>query len=172
MDKLIFLVNELQNPIRQRELHIPLTFISFGFIKGKLYKHYHSKSTFAINDMNKKWGNETVYGGLFLCKDFNYYARILDAYHVCSMSTLYRNHIRDIHHRTKINITTISFNSLNDLARLKYNETTQIKAETYIGNPNHPNISKRVLCTNHTYRIIDGIDVNNFKTLYREVVDG
>jgi len=173
MDEMLFLTNEIMNPIRQRELRIPLTFICFGIIKGKMYTHYrNSKSTFVITNVEKPYGNEVVYGGLFLCKDFDYYSRILDAYHVCSMSTLFYNHIKDIHHRENVEVTTIKFNSLIDLAKLKYEEITQVEAETYVGNLNHPNISKRILCTNHTYRIADGIDVNNFKELYREVING
>lgn len=171
MDNLLFLTNEIMNPVRQCELCIPLTFINFGIIKGKMYTHYRSNSTFVITNVEKSYGNEVVYGGLFLCKDFDYYSRILDAYHVCSMSTLFYNHIKDIHHREKVQVTTIKFNSLTDLAILKYQEITQVEAETYVGNLNHPNILKRILCTNHTYRIADGIDVNNFKELHREVIN-
>lgn len=166
MDKLIFLSNELQNPLIQKEMHLPLEFITFGITEGRMYKHFRNESNFIIPvDALKRWGNEVIYGGLFLCKDFDFYARILDAYHVCSMSTLLRNHDLDIHHRVEVDVRPIYFKTLDELKRLKYREGESVQATTYMGNLKHHKISRRLDKT-VSYRIIDGIDKDNYKKLW------
>ncbi len=170
MDKLLFLTNELMSPSYQKEMRLPLTFIAFGITKGKMYTHLRTLNSFILlPDVTKRWGNDTVYGALMLCKDFDFYARILDAYHVCSMSTLLRNHPLDIHHRVSLEITPIYFNSLDELVRIKYREGEAIVAETYIGNKNHPKIKQR-LNKRVSYRLIDGVDATHFKELLGEVI--
>ncbi|TCX53799.1 hypothetical protein [Dehalobacter sp. 14DCB1] len=171
MNNLLFLTNELMNLELQRSMHLPLNFVQFGIASGKMYKHYRNQSTFIISEaFNKRWGNSVVYGGLFHCSDFEFYSRILDAYHVCSMSTLFKNHHQDIHHRVKQQIIPIYFNTLDELARLMYREGEPIDAQVYVGNANHPKITQRI----HNLasaRLYDGIDVFNFKKLFWEVFD-
>ena len=171
MDKLIFLHNELMSTEVQRQMGIPMQFVSFAIAEGKMYKHYHNPSNFIIGlKETKQWGNKAVYGAIFLCKDFEFYSAILDAFHACSMSTLTTNHARDFHHRSEVNVIPISFDSLEDLSRLKYREKEAIKAQIYKGNVEHPKISCR-LNNHNSFRIIDGIDARNFKQLYWEVTD-
>lgn len=171
MDKLIFLHNELMSLEVQKEMKLPLRFITFAIAEGKMYKHYHNPSNFIV-DLNetKRWGNEVIYGALFLCKDFEFYSTILDAYHVCSMSTMSVNHTNDLHHRKEVEVRPISFASLEDLSRLKYTERTPVTAQIYKGNTKHPKISSRINA-NNPYRIVDGIDAEHFKELYWEVKD-
>ncbi len=102
-----------------------------------------------------------------LCKDFDFYARILDAYHVCSLSSMRQNHKIDVHHRVKVNVTPIYFTSLDELSRLKYTEGSNVFAQTYLGNPNHPKISQK-LNAKQTCRIVDGIDKSNYIKLWEE----
>lgn len=169
MGQLLFLTNELQNPAYQKEMRLPLEFIAFGITEGRMYKHFRNQSNFVIPvDALKRWGNDVVYGGLFLCKDFDFYSRILDAYHVCSVSTLMKNHDMDIHHRIEVNVTPIFFDTIEELATLKYREGESIKAQTYMGNLKHPKISQRLDKT-VSYRIIDGIDAENFKKLWEVI---
>lgn len=169
MDKLIFLSNEIMNPSIHTAMRIPLHFISFAHIKGKMYKHFGNRSTFTLPiDVNKSWGNDVAYGAVFVCKDFDFYARILDAYFVCSMTTMLRNHNQDLHHRFLTEATLLQFNTLEELATLKYKEGEPIDVLTYMGNLKHPKISQRLNKT-ISYRITDGIDKDNFKKLFWEV---
>lgn len=169
MKKLLFLSNELLNPEVQKMMQLPLTFVAFSMVSGKLYSHFRSQSNFLITDYtDQTWGNSKVYGALFICKDFDFYSAILDAYHVCSMSTMLRNHNLDIQHRVDVETTLIHFETLDDLSRLKYREGEHIIAQTYVGNPKHPKISSRFHST-VSYRIVDGIDSDNFKKLFEEV---
>lgn len=169
MSQLIFLHNELLNPKLQKELHIPLEFIIFGITEGRMYRHYNSQNNFIIPaNTLQKWGNDVIYGGLFICKDFNFYSRLLDAYHVNSKSTMSHNHIKDLHHRIEASVTVIHFSTLDELAHLKYKEGETITAQTYHGNINHPKIKQR-LNKKTSYRVISGIDKENFKQLFWEV---
>lgn len=169
MNSLIFLSNELMNPVIQRELRLPLEFITFGMTKGKMYKHFKNKGTFILPPkLSKAWGNTFIYGGLFICKDFDFYARILDAYHVCSLSTMLRNHNQDVQHRVEVEVITIHFQTLDELARLKYREGESIKANTYIGNIKHPKIKIRTKKTTH-YRVTSGVDAPHFTQLFRGI---
>lgn len=168
MDKLLFLTNELINPNLYKQMHIPLSLISYGITKGKMYTHHGDRhKTFITLPVNKVWGNDVIYGALFLCKDFDFYSRILDAYHVCSMTTMYRNHKLDLHHRGVVNVSPIHFDTLDDLARLRYREGNIINAETYLGNTQHPKISQRF--KNPSYRLLSGIHGEGFKQLFWEV---
>lgn len=170
MNQLLFITNELLNPELRKEMHLPMEHICFGILHGKMfshYRHYKYKSTFIVEHAGKLWGNDVVYGALMLCKDFDFYARILDAYHVCSLSTMGRNHIMDVHHRVSVNMKQISFTSIDELSRLMYAEGSTIPAQTYMGNTNHNKVSQR-LKAERTYRIIDGIDRDNFIKLWEE----
>ncbi len=171
LSNLLFLTNELQSPFLYKQMKLPLEFIAFGITEGKMYKHFRNQSTFvAPVDIRGKNGNIVVYGGLFHCSDVNFYLRIFDAYHVCSLNTLHKNHINDLHHRIITNITPIYFNTLDELARLKYREGETLPAHTYIGNIKHPNIKRRIFTVPFTsYRIKDGIVARCFKSLYEEV---
>ena len=169
-NSLLFLYNELMNPDFYNNMRLPLEFISYGIIDGKMYRHLGNKSVFILPYNHQKiWGNTKIYGGLFVCRDIDFYITILDAYHVCYKDKLKRNHIYDMHHRHIVEVTPIYFNTLDDLARLKYREgSSTIQANTYFGNPKHPKIMNRIGKT-QSHRVIDGIDADNFKKLFRRV---
>lgn len=152
-------------------MRIPLEFISFGFMKGRLYTHFnHNARTFASNQANKKkWGNDVVYGGIFVLRDFDFYIRQLDAYHICSLSTLRKNHLHDLHHRVNCDVTPITFSDAEEFCSLRYQEKEPLEICTYLGNPNHPKINQR-LHGARPYRIVDGVDAPHFTQLIREVL--
>jgi hypothetical protein len=171
--QLMFLANELINPKRMQYLNLPLQFITFAHIKGKLYKHHNRKDVFVLQEgITNQWGSSVVYGAVFLVPDYYFYVRTLDAYHTCSLSTLRKNHNNDLHHRDTVLATPIKFNSLSDWAVLLYEEKEPIAVQTYFGNPNHPKIKSRYVSTKNNrshYRITSGVDLENYKSLYREV---
>lgn len=148
---------------------MPLQFIAFAHIEGKLYHLPGKRGTFVANGDNS-WGNNVVYGAIFLLQDFDFHIRTLDSMSLCSLSTLGRNHSLDMMHRLRVQATPIHFDSINELERLMYKETEPIEVQAYIGNLNHPKINHRVANRNSRYyRIIDGINADSFLQLYREV---
>lgn len=168
-NSLVFIYNELLSPDVHNNMSIPLEFIAFGTVDAKMYSHFKSNSNFILPlGEDKLWGNTKVYGALFVCRDFDFYINILDAYHACSMDKLRRNHIKDLHHREIVEVTPIHFNTIDELSRLKYREGISIYATTYFGNINHPRIKRR-LTKIKPYRIVDGIDVQNYKKLFGRV---
>lgn len=164
---LIFISNELLATDKRRVMHLPLVFISFGFIEGKLYKHFKNDGTFMLEPHNKAWGNNVVYGAIFALSDYDFYIRLLDSYHQCSMSLLGINHSKDVHHRIEVHATPIAFNTWDDFIRLKYSESPSYEVQAYVGNLNHPKITQRLNKTN-LYRIESGVDPH-YKQIFREV---
>lgn len=179
MNELVFLTNELINPSVQRKMKLPLTFIGYGIIRGRMYffnqpRNNHAKGgsfVYTATDYVGANRSRVVYGGLFVCSDYEFYSRTLDSYHTCSMSTLLRNHTLDLQHRQNIDVIPIYFDTLDDLYSLKYYEGVEtIKASAYIANPNHPKIMRNVKIVQfNSYRIQSGIDKKNFEELFLEV---
>lgn len=165
--ELIFLSNELLSPRRQQDLRVPLEFITFAFVKGKMYNHYQNKGTFVVPQHGKGWGNDVVYGALFLLNDFHFHIRSLDAYHSCSLSVLLRNHTYDLHHRKVVQCVPITFHNVDEFCTLRYVEKEPIRAFTYLGNQTHPNI---IMKLSSRARITDGLDKPHYKELLREVL--
>jgi hypothetical protein len=165
---LVFLSNELLNKHVRHALRVPMEFISFAFIHGKMYHHVQNKGTFVVPSNKRSWGNDVVYGALFLVNDFHFHIRSLDAYQSCSLSALTRNHQYDLHHRIDTLATPITFADEEQFCSLRYKEKQPISCFAYVGNPAHPNITKRI--NDRHARIIDGVDKNSFKELLREVL--
>jgi hypothetical protein len=163
---IIFISNELLDPRKCEDLHLPLEFLSFGFTEGKLYKHYRNDGTF-LAQYGKDWGNNVVYGALFALKDPDFYLRLLDSYHQCSRSVLGRNHSKDVHHRINKKVTPISFATIEDFIHLKYREREEWDAEMYVGNLTHPKLNQRLTKT-VSYRITSGVDLNFIKRFREE----
>ena len=175
MKQVIFLYDKLINPKEQIKRRLPLSFISFGFIPGKL--HYYSmnknlRNVFATNEGGlRKWGNKNVFGALFVLEQAEYYLRNLEGILGCSYSRLHSNNSLDLMHRCVIQFTPIFFSSLEDFSDGKYSEGESIKCITYYGNCNHPAIKHRINSnkSKNSYRVSTGIDIVNFKKLYKEV---
>jgi hypothetical protein len=167
---LVFLSNELMNPRMQLALKSPVEFIGFAFIEGKMYHHSRKKGTFVVQHHGQTWGNDVVYGALFLVNDFHFHIRALDAYQGCSYSALNRNHVYDLHHRITTHATPIYFQTKEEFSSLRYKEGEPLRVHAYVGNINHPNITKK-LRSNHTgTRIREGLDKPNFIALLEEVL--
>ena len=152
---------------RRRGLNLPLEFISFAFIEGKMFTHQRYQGTFVVPS-NKRWGNTVVYGAIFLLRDYYFYIRTLDAYFACSKSALRKNHNNDLHHRHSISATPISFRTLDQFSRLQYTENEVINVQSYFGNTKHSKIKQRIQAR-ISYRIVDGLDKTNFTKLFMEV---
>jgi hypothetical protein len=136
-----------------------------------MYNHVQNKGTFVVQQPQKRaWGNDVVYGALFILNDFHFHIRSLDAYFGCSLSALHRNHTYDVHHRIITPATQITFSSVEEFCSLKYKESQPTRAYTYVGNPTHPNIIKRTSSRINGVRITDGLDKPHYKELLREVL--
>jgi hypothetical protein len=120
-----------------------------------------------MQNRNRAWGNNSIYGAIFLLSDPTFYLRLLDSYYICSLAALRKNHAKDVHHRIMVKATPIHFDTLTDLGKLKYREGDSLQVYCYFGNQTHPKISRR-LNKSHSYRIIDGINKIHFIALHKE----
>lgn len=178
MKKLIFIYDRLLHPDWRSRLKLPLIFISFAFVKGKMFTYRDSKkvgSVFIVkpNSITQKHGNDLVYGALFLLDKSEHYLRTLDSMYVCSLARMFKNHDLDFMHRNEILATPIHFKTLESFHNLLYYEQTPVKCFAYYGNVKNSYIKHRVKGTRgNSNRIMHNIDYNNFIACYDEVAKG
>lgn len=169
MKQLIFLYDKTMNKNYRNKLLLPIHFISYGYIPAKMYHYKEHKDTLIAIDNNhvsRKWGNDKVFGGVFLLDYYNVTIRTLDGLYACSKARLNNNNKNDLMHRVKTSVTLITFNDLEELTVMKYKEREQVLADTYLGNPNHEWIKHRIKM--QRYRVIDGIDKVHFKKMFEQ----
>ena len=169
MDKLIFLSSKILTSSTHKKLKIPLVFVSFAFIEGKLYKYKKAPYLNMPLGYNKNRDNRVIYGALYFCKDFDFYSNQLDAFHSCSASKLGVNHPYDLCHRVEMPVTPIKFDTIDQFTRLMYQEKPEIMAEVYIGNTKHPKIKKYTSTKFYHAKIKSGVDREQFIKLFMEV---
>lgn len=151
----------------QEKSKLPLTFISFAFIEGKMYR---IENNYLAVQKKHKW-EDRLYGAIFLLDNSEYYLRVLDGIMGCSMTSLGNNHRLDFTHRITIQTIPIFFNTITEFAKLLYVEKNPTKCITYIANLENTLIDKKV---NNTYRnhVRYGFDRVNFINLlnkYKEI---
>lgn len=164
--QLLFISNELLDSDLQKRLLLPLTFISFAIVEGKMYTNVGNYGTLNIPP-TKRYGGDVIYGAIYSLRDFDFNIRTLDAYHLCSLSSLRRNHILDTQHRIQVSATPIYFDTIEQLETLRYEEGDAIQVQAYFGNQAHPKIIRRIRNT-RTQRIKDSIYVEPYLKLLRE----
>lgn len=169
MKQLVFLYDRTMDKQYRDKLLLPIHFISYGYINAKMYHYKEHKDTLIAVDNNhvsRKWGNDKVFGAIFLLDYYNVSIRTLDGLYGCSKARLNKNNKNDLMHRVKVPVTLITFNDLDELAVMKYKEKTSIQADAYLGNPNHEWIKHRIKM--QRYRVIDGIDKVSFKKMFKQ----
>jgi hypothetical protein len=145
----------------QKKSKLPLQFISFAYMRGKLYRIEDNYIGIDFTSKKHKWNDDKVYGALFLLDESEFYLRTLDGIMGCSLTSLRENHIMDYMHRQKVEITPIHFKNIIEFAQLNYEEKEEIKCFAYIGNMDNKFIQNKV---NNTYqnRIKCGYDEKCF----------
>ena len=163
----MFFCNELQSPELRNDMRLPMRFITFAIMRGKMYRQSGGNGIF-ITDQGRTWGNKVVYGSIYLLDEDDFYIRSLDAYHGCSLHTLRVNHSLDTQHRINTTVTPITFSTLEELSLLLYKERDEIAVQAYVGNLKHNKIKPRTL-DNGRHRITDGIYIEPYLKQYQEV---
>lgn len=146
-----------------------MEFIAFAHVKGKMYWHELKRDTFITLDKRQPRGNHVVYGAIFSIPDFIFYSGILDSYHRCSLSRLRRNHANDLEHRVETKATIIRFDSIEELATLRYREGAEVEVFAYIGNESRKEVKKRIMERHNCKRILSAVNPN-YTNLIREVL--
>lgn len=172
--KVIFLYDEMLDGEYRKKSKVPLQFISFGFVRGKMFKTSKSKTPSVIaiqdGDIVRTWGNNKIYGALFAIPEYEYYIKILDAMYGCSKSRININHNMDYAHRVKTEFTPITFDNLDRFSVLDYTRNTPLEVDAYFANTSKDFINGRV--KSKQYRKGSGVLEHAFKSLYEEVENG
>lgn len=161
MKQVIFLYNYMLNDKWQNKSKLPLTFLSFGFMKGKVYRIEDNYIAIDSTSKKHKWNDDRVYGAFYILDNSEFYMRVLDGIMGCSLTSLHKNHTMDYMHRKKVPITPIYFDSITEFAQLLYKEKDEIECISYVGNMENRFISYKVNNT-HRNRISNGMDEVSF----------
>lgn len=165
--RVLFISDKLLDPDYRDMMRLPMEFVCFAIADGRMYTHEFKVNTFVAQGL-KKHGNNKVYGAVYVLKDDFYHLRTLDSHYLCSMSVLHRNHTLDLSHRIIADVIPITFDSLQELDTLRYNELEPIKVEMYVGNLNHTKLKKRInQKRSRNYRVTNGVDENLLKQIRR-----
>lgn len=167
MKQLVFLYNYMLSDKWQEKSKLPLTFISFGFINGKLYRIEDNYIALNITSKKHKWNDDKIYGAFFILEDAQYYLRVLDGIMGCSLTALRENHKMDYMHRVKVSVTPIHFDSIIEFAQLLYRENDDIECFTYYANMENKLINYKVN-NSHRNREPYGFDRENFINLLKK----
>ena len=161
---MVFLSNDLLNPTKRKRMKLPLIFVSYAFVHGKMYSLPRSTFVVELEDV-KTWGNNVVYGAVYLVQDWEYFIDVLDAYHCCSKKRLHKNHKLDLMHRKTITATLINFDSFTSLEVLKYKEVGTVQTDAYFANMEHNRILKSIYHPERRKRLSSGISPSIRKEL-------
>lgn len=166
MTNLIFLYNELLDRQKRDRLRIPIVFIDYAFVQGKLYNVKGKPTAIEYSQIKRNYGNDRIYGAIFSLDEPHFYIRQLDAFYGCSLSRLNTNHKLDYMHRKLVIGSTIGFDTLEQFAVLKYKPISRLKCWVYFGNPEHQQIATQI--KRGRSRILEGVDVKSFKICYEQ----
>lgn len=158
---LVFLYNELLDRELRDAMCLDGTFVSFAYIEDvKMYQlDIENVTVVKYDDVTQGYGNNKVYGAIYMLNDREY-LRYINAYMLCSNSVLGGNHKYDTNHLYKMEATVISFDTLDQLARLRYNIISKVEVFTYLGNIEKEEVTNRV--RQSRYRIASGMLEDSF----------
>lgn len=164
-DRIIFLYDELMTKEYQEIIRLPLTFLSLGLFRGKLYFFNDSKRIrkFIIPKDNS---TSVVFGGLFLLKDYEDYKLHLHSFYNSSSALLDKPHKEDNFIFSPLNITPIKAPSYGDLLRSNIEYLPEMPCEGFIGNVQNEKIQRSI---KKRYYKMGVMDTESFKTLLSEV---
>jgi hypothetical protein len=156
----------------QELLHLPIRFLSFGYVQGKMYWLNDDKRRryFVIPpvyEKSKRQYNTFIYGGVFVINDFQEYERALASYYNCSIPYLGEIIQEDLYYSQKVTITPIKFKTLQELEECSYTSLSDIEGITFLGNQSNSKVQKSLKYGTY-YRRASGIDVPNFLTMITE----
>lgn len=166
--KIIFLYDSLMNPNTQQLVRIPLHFLSYGYIRAKMYWLNDDKKRryFAVpltKQVHCREYNTYIFGALYLMTDYDEYKNALFSFYNSSLE--YYNYIQDTDLYVPVicAVTPIEFSSLKDFDVCKYEKFDKLNAMTMMGNQFNDKVRKSI-DKGRYYRYNRGIDVPSFLT--------
>lgn len=157
---------------KQSLLRLPMKFLSYGYVRGKMYWLNDDKKRryFVIPPetvQHKRQWNTFVYGGIFVMNDFEEYERAMNSYYNSSISYTGEIMQGDLFYLQKLPVTPIVFRSLQELEECRYQSLDEVSAFIYLANQENSKVQNS-LKRGRYYRRSSGIDVPNFLTMVME----
>lgn len=173
--KVLFLYDEMMTKSVQELTHIPIKFLSFGYIRAKMYWLNDTKkrryfATPPVSKFKSRLYNTFIYGGVFVINDFPEYERSLYSYYNSSISFTGEIMQEDLYYPENYQITPITFNSIKEFENCTYKSLDTIEGLVMLGHLSNPKVKNSV--TKNYYRHNVGIDVPSFLTMLKEHPSG
>lgn len=166
MKKLIFIYDSLMKPNIQKLTHIPLNFLSYGYIRAKMYWFNDDKQRryFVVPPVKKEHSrqyNTYVFGGLYLMDDFEEHKGALYSFYNCSFGFTNFLNPTDMYIPSVMGVVPVSFTSLEEFDNCKYERSDMINSLVMVGNQSNQIIQKSINKGRY-YRHMRGIDAVSF----------
>lgn len=166
MNRVIFLYDSLMNPKMQELARIPMKFLSYGYIRAKMYWFNDDKRRryFAVPPIKKEHSrqyNTYIYGGIYIIEDYDEYKNALFAFYNSGYGLTNVITDMDMYVPVTTKVTPISFTSLEEFDKCLYKTSTPIRIMTMFGNEVNPTIQKSITKGGY-YRHMRGIDAVSF----------
>jgi hypothetical protein len=174
--KVIFLYDELMTKEKQSLLRLPLKFLSYGYVRGKMYWLNDDKKRryFVIppqSEQHRSQWNTFVYGGIFVMNDFDEYERALYSYYNSSIPYVGEIMQEDLYYPKICTVTPIAFSTLQELEECRYQSLSDVDMLVMLANESNQKVQNS-LKHGRYYRRNSGIDVPNFLTMVMENQNG
>lgn len=170
--RILFLYDELMTRSTQQNLRLPIHFLSYGYVRGRMYWCNDEKKRryFIIPPSTQKHiknVNDYVYGGIFVINDYEEYERSLYSFYNSSIAYLGKSIQEDLYIPEKIQITPIKFKTLQELEECRYTSLEPFEGLTMMANQENKKIQNSISHGRY-YRRVSGFDVPNFLTMLME----
>jgi len=140
LDKLLFIYDDLMTGEEQAMTKIPLVFLSFGQMQGRMRFINDTKKRRYFVTPNYGRSTKVVFGGIFLLKDYEFYEHKLHSYYNNSLPYAGKTMKEDLYDFAVVKARQISMTSLKNLADGRYEVGNVIECFTFVGNQENSRI--------------------------------
>lgn len=164
MKKLFFIYDSLMIKRMQFLLGIPIKFLSYGYIHAKMY---------FLNDGKKKRyffikaNGRCVYGAIFVIDDYEAYKNAISAFYSNTEEFTTIPCPIDLYVKTTVEVTPITFNSIEDFERVNFNRAEPIECNSFCGKPTNKKVMHSIDKSAY-YGVRNGVDAVSFLKLIKE----
>lgn len=148
--------------------NLNLKLISYAIIHGKLYWLNDTKKKRIISIPSNR-STSLIYGGLFLCEDYENNKHKLHAYYNNSIPFTGNTVIEDLYDFSEVTAIPIVFSSLKDIEQNDYKKGIPVECSCFVANFSNRLVGDTV---RKPYHKMKGVDAVNFIKSVKEKSNG
>lgn len=162
--KLLFLYDKLMTRQEQSFANLNLKFISYATVHGKLIwvNDTKRKRTIIIPSTTT---SSLVYGGLFICEDYNVDKYKLHAYYNNSIPYIGNTALEDIYDLSTNTAIPILFKNIKDIEKNKYEKGTPVECSSFVANFLNSDVNYAL---SKQYHKMKGVDAKYYIQMIKE----